>query len=540
MAPKGKHRGVSYYFRIEFSTLQGKITSGFCMVGILASVLVVLASRILIPALDQSQYIVHVLDPSERHLLIMSAQVDQIVAKTNAHLLGNTTISDEEIKKNRSLLQASLDSLKPYAKQWTNSDASLSLKVAEVKAESLIKKLKEIKAAGSSEDQAQLMLQGLIPLQQTIQSQLQKIQQIHAAEKNIIQAFITRRTGNLTWILVSCLALCTLVGGSFAAYILIQVLREIRMLKGKILELSEGKLISPIPASRNELNSIIKAINALLENLGNIRHFAQEVGKGNFDTNISVFEGQNDLGESLAGMRDSLKMVALEEKQRNWVTTGLAHFSELLRTSSDDLTTYYQTIISELAKTLQVNQAAIYVLNDADEKKPVLEMKSSYAYGRLKYLEKTIIPGQGMAGQVFLEKMPVFLKNIPQNFLQISSGLGEGTARFLAVVPLKVNDTVNGVLELASFHELAPHELEFLSKIAEDISGAIQNVNNIQTTARLLEEAQSMAQAMQSQEEMLRQNSEELIATQEQLNRDLQDTQQRLSLLENVIDRFDD
>ncbi|MBW3545353.1 MAG: GAF domain-containing protein, partial [Bacteroidetes bacterium] len=364
--------------------------------------------------------------------------------------------------------------------------------------------------------------------------QIENITQLHLAEKARIQASIDYRSDNLALILSICFFICVLIGGAFASYTVIRVLKEISMLKNKILEISEGKLIAPIPPSRDELNSIIKALNTLIENLRNIQLFAHEVGSGNFDSNISVFNGQHELGESLADMRHSLKTVAQEEKNRHWVNIGLAQFSELLRTSTDDQTTYYQNLISALVGYLQVNQAALYVAESEADETVKLVLKASYAYGRLKYHEKVLEPGQGLTGQVFLEKQAQYLKHLPANYLQISSGLGEAPPTHLALIPLKVNDEVNGVLELASFRPLAAHEIEFLNKITENISGALHNITNVQTTTRLLEEAQGMAQAVQAQEEMLRQNSEELIATQEQLNRDLQETNQKLAFMEKA------
>lgn len=535
MAPIGRSKGVSYYFRIELNTIQGKITSGFCFVGILAGFQVILATWLIYPVLEQREYITNVIDASDHQLMLVSATTDRIVTQANLNLLRSEQFSANGLAAITKSVRTPLDSLSRLSKSWKGSESLLSLKLIEVKSESILKGLKALNKIDSPELQAQLVQNELLPLQATIQDQINTIQRIQALEKKATQTFIHSRTDNFSWILASSMITCILIGAAYASYIVMRVLSEIKMLKTKILEISEGKLIDTIPPSRNELNSIIKALNILTENLGNIRDFAAEVGKGNFDTNISVFGGHNDLGEALAGMRDSLKGVAQEEKQRSWVTSGQAHFSELLRNTTTDQTAYYQIIISELVKHLNVNQAALYVLEEQEGCEPVLEMKSSYAYGRLKYQVKTLAPGQGMVGQVFLEKMPLFLNNIPNTFLQIGSGLGEAGANHLVVVPLKINETVNGVLELASFHRLAPFEIEFLLKIAENISGALQNMNNIQTTARLLQEAQDMAQAMQAQEEMLRQNSEELIATQEQLSRDLQETKLRADLIERSI-----
>ncbi|EMR03921.1 GAF domain-containing protein [Cesiribacter andamanensis] len=537
MAQSASRRGVRYYFRIEFSTLQGKITSGFCFLGVFAVVLMASAYWVLNPALQKSQYVATVLQPSQYQLLQLSAGSERLVALAWERVKTDEPLSLSEVKEADQLLQGSLDSLQALAAHWQLEESRMDLKVVALKTGALLGKIHQLARTPNPLEQLAILEREVASIRAIQTSQITKLQQQHLAEVQAAQTLIDAREANLIWILLGSMAFAAVIGATLGTIIVTSVLREIRRLKHKILELSEGKLIAPIPPSRNELNSINKAVNELSENLRTIQEFAQEVGQGNFDTNIQAFDGRNELGLALAGMRDSLKTVALEEKQRSWIASGLAHFATMLRSSSTDLTQYYQHLISELVRYLGVNQAALYVAEEDELGRPMLHLKACYAWGRLKWEQKTLAPGQGMAGQVFLEKTPLFLNTIPQNYLQISSGLGDATPNHLALVPLQVNDTCNGVLELASFKPLARHELEFLLKLSENISAALQHVHSAQTTDRLLQEAREMASAMQMQEEMLRQNSEELIATQEKLSRDLKEASQLLEVYTHALGR---
>jgi hypothetical protein len=81
------------------------------------------------------------------------------------------------------------------------------------------------------------------------------------------------------------------------------------------------------------------------------------------------------------------------------------------------------------------------------------------------------------------------------------------------------NEKVTGVIEMAFFEVLAPHQVEFLEKAAETIAATLSAVKVNEHTRKLLEVSQLQAEEMRAQEEEMRQNNEELMATQEEMRR---------------------
>lgn len=234
------------------------------------------------------------------------------------------------------------------------------------------------------------------------------------------------------------------------------------------------------------------------------------------------------LASALTKVRNDMQEIARQEQERNWVTQGLARFVDILRSNNQDISELGDHIISELVRYLNANQGGLFILSQEDGREDAhLELIACYAYGRKKHQQKRIEIGEGLLGQVYLEKEHIYLTDVPQNYVQITSGLGQSTPGSLLLVPLVINEEVYGVLELASFQKFKAYQIEFLNKLGESIASTISNVRASENNRRLLEESQVQAEQMRSQEEEMRQNMEELQATQEEMQRAQKAMQQK-------------
>ncbi len=253
--------------------------------------------------------------------------------------------------------------------------------------------------------------------------------------------------------------------------------------------------------------------------------FVEKLRSGEIDAEYKP-EDTDVLGKAIVNLRDTLKKSTLEEQarrtedeQRRWTAEGLAMFGEILRSEKDNIDDLSYLIVSNLVKYIDANQGGFYLLDDNDPGNKFFQLNACYAYERRKYADTRINWGEGLVGACALEKETTILKKIPNSYLKITSGLGQANPSYLILVPLKVNDEVHGVLELASFKPLEKFKIEFVEKVAESIASTISSVKINLRTSRLLKESQERADAFRMQEEQLRQNMEELQATQEEATR---------------------
>ncbi len=294
--------------------------------------------------------------------------------------------------------------------------------------------------------------------------------------------------------------------------------------KNILLQMSKGILHKgKLKEGNDEVGQMSKALNLVVQTLKDISDFTVAIGKGNFDHEFKPLSDEDTLGHSLIEMREELKKAKEEEEkrqeenqQRNWSSQGVALFSDILRKYNDNMETLSYEVISNMVRYTNSNQGGIFIVNDNDKDNPFLEMTACYAYDRQKFLKKRIEVGEGLVGRCYQEQEKIYLTEIPQDYIKITSGLGDNSPACLLLIPLAYNDNIFGILEIASFNEYRDFETELIERIGESIAATISSVKaNIQT-AILLEQSQQQAEEMSSQEEEMRQNMEELRATQEQ------------------------
>src|SRR5690606_10501193 len=122
---------------------------------------------------------------------------------------------------------------------------------------------------------------------------------------------------------------------------------------------------------------LTQQLEALKRDASDATDFVKEIETGNLD---AEYLGANDsesaqkLAASLISMRDKMKKVAIEDRQRSWTNEGLAQFVEILRSNNEDLESLSDNIITNLVKYLKANQGILFLLNNEDPNDIFLEV----------------------------------------------------------------------------------------------------------------------------------------------------------------------
>ncbi|MFC2080754.1 GAF domain-containing protein [Bacteroidota bacterium] len=287
-----------------------------------------------------------------------------------------------------------------------------------------------------------------------------------------------RATGNsllITGIIIA------LTGIAIAVLLYYSLVKPIKQYRNSIT--SMGKGIIPEGKFReglDEMGQIGAALNSTIQGLRDLFDFSEEIGKGNFRSEFTPLSEDDMLGNSLIRLREDLQNAAIEEekrkredKQRNWSNQGIARFSEILREFSGDQQSLANKLISELVKYLGARVGGLFLIQSINAESDVIELIASYAYDRSKHLKKSILPGEGLVGRCVQEGSTIFLTDIPENYIKIKSGLGEDNPKSLMIVPIRFNEIIIGVIEIASLEIFQNFQIEFIERISTSIASSL-------------------------------------------------------------------
>lgn len=337
------------------------------------------------------------------------------------------------------------------------------------------------------------------------------------------------------------LAAAALAGILILANLLIDKLVNQKMLKqmdGCLKQLATGEVVE-ISAKQIKRHQMFKRIGGVARHYAELQRYAECIASGR------KYESANAAGDefyqSISKLNQHLDKLVTEEndwkeqeQKRNWMNQGVAKFSDIMRQSNRSLNEIAMELLHQLIKYTDCNQGGIFVRENADDE--FLTMIASYAYDRQKFPDKKCSLEDGLIAAAYYEKAPIFMTDIPDEYLAIRSGLGEASPRCLFLVPLISDDKVLGVIELASFNVLDEHKQKFIEKIAESFASTLSASHLNNTTVKLLEKAQQQAQQLKSQEEELRQSIEEMQTQQEEMESKQHELEESENLMRRIID----
>jgi HAMP domain-containing protein/CheY-like chemotaxis protein len=323
----------------------------------------------------------------------------------------------------------------------------------------------------------------------------------------------------------------------------------------------EGKLggQAKVPGASGSWKDLTDNVNELAAMLTTqlraIAEVAIAVTRGDLTRSISV-EAQGEvavLKDNINQMIGNLRETTQKNNEQDWLKTNLAKFTRMLQ-GQRDLETVSKLILSELTPLVGSQHGVFYIMDNNNEAQPTLKLLSSYAYRERKQLANRFRLGEGLVGQCALEKDRILITELPDNYIKISSGLGEATPRCAIVLPVLFEGQVTAVIELASFRQFSEIHLTFFDQLTESIAIVLNTIAASMRTEELLKQSQSLTEELQAQQKELTETnqrleqqakslraSEELLKSQQeelqQTNEELEEKAELLSLQNREVER---
>ena len=296
-----------------------------------------------------------------------------------------------------------------------------------------------------------------------------------------------------------------------------------------------------VPGASGIWKNLTENVNQLAENLTtqvrNISDVASAVTKGDLTQMIRVeAKGEvEELKDTINQMIANLKQTTQRNQEQDWLKSNLAKFTQMLQ-GQKDLNTVTRRILSELAQVVNAQKGMFYILEqDENFKNPKLKLFAAYAFGDEVKTSMEFALGQGLVGQVALEKERILLSNVPRNYTKIGSGLGKASPLNLIVLPVLFEKEIKAVIELASFDTFSETHLDFLSQLTESIGIVLNTIEANTRTESLLVQSQSLTDELRRTNEELQDKAHLLVKQKEEVeakNKEVEEA--RLSLEEKA------
>ncbi|MCS6794556.1 MAG: GAF domain-containing protein [Raineya sp.] len=321
-------------------------------------------------------------------------------------------------------------------------------------------------------------------------------------------------------IVIAALVIMLIIGGFFAVYFSFSISRPIivldRVAKSVVKGLrSQDEFLDRVTTD-DEVGDLAKNFKIMLQKLR---------------TSIQEAELKNE----------QLQEFIKQEKQRSWENEGFAVFGEILKNNNDNIVKQSYEIITELTKRTNSVQGGLFIVNDYNkEEEPYLELTAAYAYDRQKYLKKRINFGEGLIGETWREGDTKLITDIPEDYTFIKSGTGILKPTVILIVPIKTDEKIEGVLELAAMQVYEPYVIDFVERLSRRIAINIAAVKANEKNIKLLEEAKDFNKQIEEKEMELQRRIREYDAWMQEFEAKLNSVAEESSVFQMVLSRIYD
>jgi two-component system chemotaxis sensor kinase CheA len=250
------------------------------------------------------------------------------------------------------------------------------------------------------------------------------------------------------------------------------------------------------------ISKTIKHTTRAIKEITNTK--GQKVSRIEIKTNDEV----HDLAVSMNELLDI-------HEQYMWYQTSVSELA-VISNGINDVNQIAQLFINKLAAMLGASYGVFYLRKDKGEQQKLVKVAAFAAYGTEKGMASFDL-GEGLVGQAAMENRIVYLDSVPDDYIKITSGLGQTSPKTILVAPISFEGRVEAVIELASLKKYTLMQRSLIDSATGNFGVVLDNVKGRMEVERLLKESQAQSEELQSLTEELQAQTEELQVQQEEL-----------------------
>ncbi|CAD7816169.1 Autoinducer 2 sensor kinase/phosphatase LuxQ [Chryseobacterium aquaeductus] len=292
---------------------------------------------------------------------------------------------------------------------------------------------------------------------------------------------------------------------------------------------------------RDRLERALKAKDLeISKRVSVIQQVANRVSNGDYSQKVvDDYDGDlGDLVDSLNHMTESLKISFDKINKNDWHQKGLVLLNDVL-VGNKSVRQVTSDSLNQIIEYGNCINGAIYLIDDG-------KLKLSSSFGLESSMNQSFELGEGMVGQVFVQKKPKTYNDLDENDFAVSFASSKVKVNAILLVPVMSERQTIGVLELSSSTNFDQDKIEYFVESARNIAIALRAAKSREKEQRLLEETQAQSEELQvqhselenlnteleAQTQKLQASEEELKVQQEELMQTNTELEERSKLLE--------
>ncbi len=277
-----------------------------------------------------------------------------------------------------------------------------------------------------------------------------------------------------------------------------------------------------ILSSFSETDEITHSLERLRLRLLTLVELQNKLAERNYTDRLSATNPTDLLANSINNAFEKIiqrwkdrKEIEESKRRSDWINKGLSDIYEAARVQENSYQRLGRQILDKFIKHTNAVIAGFFVYDKTSES---LKSVVTFAYEQEHSFERDIKPGHGYIGNAILEKKMTYIRHLPVDYKVLVIGLGETRPKSALILPLVLNNEIQGVIELLFLRELQDYELEFFERTSIVVAQAIKSIQVNIETERLLEQTINQAKELEKARKLLQEHIKELEDREKELN----------------------
>ncbi|CAI6086666.1 GAF domain-containing protein [Cohnella sp. JJ-181] len=241
----------------------------------------------------------------------------------------------------------------------------------------------------------------------------------------------------------------------------------------------------------------MRGVSRIVDDLAAGKAVAEAEASAGGDEFAQLARRFRQLAADLQVRTEQERILRLDAEDEIWINAHVSEMAILLQ-GSIKAQEASRIFMGKLAGALGASYGALYV-----KRGDALHFAAGYAYAGADDAHSPIKLGSGLVGQVALDNRPIVLRDLPPDYVKITSALGDAPPAFLTLVPIRYEDEAVGVVELASLREFAPRERQLVERVGSSMGVLFNTLADIARIDELLRHTQQQKAELEAQTEEL-------------------------------------